>query len=159
MLTARTAAATVLVCGLCLGGAACESMTDGGNSETLADKTPADETVTLSRRLEDIGKTMKRGEKLVTDGRAEREKGLAMKEAGKTVEGEKLVAQGEAKIREGQTLLDEARRQKQDTLRRLQSVPEERYDQMGQRVREQDRAAEQQREQDQRRREQQQQPR
>jgi hypothetical protein len=78
----------------------CESQTEG------------ERTLERAETIEDAGNMIRRGEKLVADGKAQVARGQTVRDQGDRVEGDRLVAEGRAMQRQGEALIAEGRRLK-----------------------------------------------
>ena len=78
----------------------CESQTEG------------ERTLEKAQTIEDAGNMIRRGEKMVADGKAQVARGEAIRTQGDRVEGDRTIAEGRAMQRQGEALIAEGRRLK-----------------------------------------------
>lgn len=75
-------------------------------------KTEGERTLEKAETIEDAGNMIRRGERMVADGKAQVTKGETVRDQGDDVEGNRMIAQGRATQRQGEALIAEGRRLK-----------------------------------------------
>lgn len=73
-------------------------------------KTEGERTLEKAEKIEDAGNMIRRGEKMVADGKAQVTRGETIRDQGDRVEGERIISEGRAMQRQGEALISEGRR-------------------------------------------------
>jgi hypothetical protein len=75
-----------------------------------ANQTEGQRTMQQGDAIEDAGVMIRRGELLVSDGKAMEARGQTVRDQGDTITGDKLIAEGKANQKKGNELIDQGRR-------------------------------------------------
>jgi hypothetical protein len=73
-------------------------------------QTEGQRTMQKGDAIEDAGAMIRRGELLVSDGKALEARGRAVRDQGDTITGDKLIGEGRSKQAQGQELIEQGRR-------------------------------------------------